>query len=344
MGQARVEKDTVSMYFVRSAVARLDAPATARALAQAGIHADLVANPQARVPAQAFSALWLAVAHELDDEFFGLDSRRAKVGTFALVARASLHTGSLGQAVRTCLRGFDTVFDDIEGSIREERGVCVLEIENRIDDPDARRFAEETLLVMVYGLMCFLAGKRIPLDRIDFALPKPGHADEYKLMFTSAIGFDADRTTVRFDARHLAAPVVPSDSKLSQFLRAAPQSVFLKYRDSESFVARLRRRLRRAPGDSFPTLDEVAKELHVAESTLRRRLDHEGTTYQAVKDDYRRDLAIDHLVRGDETIADIARELGFRDASAFHRAFKKWTGTSPGAYRGMIGERPKPAD
>jgi AraC-like DNA-binding protein len=67
--------------------------------------------------------------------------------------------------------------------------------------------------------------------------------------------------------------------------------------------------------------------------TLRRRLEREGTSYQRIKDNARRDLAIGLLRRGGMTVSEVAERAGFSDASAFHRSFKKWTGHSPGSYR-----------
>ena len=65
----------------------------------------------------------------------------------------------------------------------------------------------------------------------------------------------------------------------------------------------------------------------------RRRLEAEGTSYQQLKDRLRSDLAIDRLVSSQASIDELALELGFHDASAFHRAFRRWTGLPPGAYR-----------
>jgi len=95
-----MEKDTVSMHFVCAAVARLAPASRSRALAHAGIPEALLQAAHARVPAQAFSALWLAVSRELDDEFFGLDRRRMKVGSFALLCHAVL--GHLACSWTTC--------------------------------------------------------------------------------------------------------------------------------------------------------------------------------------------------------------------------------------------------
>ena len=77
----------------------------------------------------------------------------------------------------------------------------------------------------------------------------------------------------------------------------------------------------------------MAEQLHVSPQTLRRHLREEDTSFQEIKDHLRRDLAIYHLGRDELTINALAEQLGFSEPSAFHRAFKKWTGLTPGAYR-----------
>jgi AraC-like DNA-binding protein len=68
-------------------------------------------------------------------------------------------------------------------------------------------------------------------------------------------------------------------------------------------------------------------------ATIRRRLHEEGVSYQSIKDQLRRDLAIGYLSHTDRSVMDIALELGFSERSAFHRAFRKWTGAAPGEFR-----------
>lgn len=328
-------RDTVSIAFVQAAVARLDAAACARALAAAGIPAELLRTAQSRVTADAFAALWLAVAAEMDDEFFGLDTRRMKPGSFALLCRSLLPAADLGQALRRVLRGFDCLLDDVSGALQVHDGEAVLRVRQRGADPDARRFACETFLVLVHGLTCWLAGRRVPLRWARFDFPAPAHADEYALMYSRQLAFDAPDTAVAFDAALLAAPVVPDERGLKAFLAAAPRSVFLKYRNEEGFTARVRRRLKPCveSGAPWPRLEAVAAELHVSANTLRRRLGAEGASWQGLKDALRRDAAI-HLLAGTRlSVEAVAARLGFEDASAFHRAFRKWLGMQPGEYR-----------
>lgn len=336
---SRTVPNTVSMHFVVSAVARLDPQACLRVLDCAGIPSEMLAAPQARVSADAFAALWLAVAREMDDEFFGLDARRMKVGSFAMLARAVLASDTLERALRQILRGMSVLLDDIGGALELEADSAILRLHSRIEPAAARLFADETFLVLVHGLICWLTGQRITLTEVAFAHHRPAHAGEYTLMFSEHLRFDASATSVRFDARLLRAPVIQTNASLREFLRTAPQSVFLKYRNQDSWTARLRRRLRDDGGNGaegvpeWPVLDDLAREFNVAPATLRRRLDAEGTSYQGIKDALRRDAAIEHLGNRALSIAEISRLLGFQEPSAFHRAFKRWNGVQPGEYR-----------
>lgn len=343
---------TVSTAFVRSAVRVLASAARAQVLQQAGIAEAALAVPDGRVPATAFGALWMAVAQVLDDEFFGLDRRRMKVGSFALLCHAVAQQTTVERALRMALRGFALCLDDIGGSLSTGGGEARIELANRIgeghgdvardagDRADARRFAEETLLVMVHGLLCWMAGRRVPLLRLDWAHPQPAHADEYRRMFSADVRFDRPVTAIAFDVGVLQAPVSVSDASLKAFLRDAPQSVFLKQVASGGWAERARRHLRRSlspgavsSGAEGPTLEQLADRLGVSAATLRRRLDGEGTHWQQLKDEVRRDLAIQHLADRTVSVEQVAAWLGFNDGPSFHRAFRKWTGSAPGAYR-----------
>jgi AraC-like DNA-binding protein len=327
---------TVSIAFVRGAVQRLGAPLRQAVLQRAGIAPELLAADAARVPAAAFASLWLAVGEALDDEFFGLDSRRMKVGSFALLCRALMGQGTVERALRQALRGFALFLDDIGATLSADGGEAVLAIDNRITGADARRFADETLLVMLHGLLCWLAGRRVPLARLEWGHPRPPHADEYRRMFSPRVTFDHAATVARFDARVLAAAAAVTPATLQAFLRQAPQSVFLKQVHQGGWAERVRRQLRRElvqPAAEPLTLDGLARQFALSPATLRRRLDDEGAGWQALKDEVRRDLAIHRLADPRLSIEDIAAQMGFNDASSFHRAFRRWTGAAPGAYR-----------
>lgn len=96
-------------------------------------------------------------------------------------------------------------------------------------------------------------------------------------------------------------------------------------------VAQVRSALLRGPG--WPSLEDVAAERHVDPRTLRRRLTAEGTTFRDLSDEVRSGLAQELLARTDTSIVEIARRLGYADPATFTRAFRRWTDTTPAAYR-----------
>jgi AraC-like DNA-binding protein len=152
-------------------------------------------------------------------------------------------------------------------------------------------------------------------------------------LFGPQLTFNAPDTRIEFSTAFLDLPVVQTERSTKEFLRLAPANILLKYKSAQSLSARIRRRLRQILPDDLPDLEAMAREVNTAPATLRRKLKAEGQTYQAIKDDLRRDLAITYLSGTQLSIRDIALALGFLEPSAFHRAFRKWTGTSPGAYR-----------
>jgi AraC-like DNA-binding protein len=322
---------TVAGAFVAGAVMRLSPSARARVLAACGVTPRVLTQPGARVDADAFGALWLAVARELDDEFFGLDSRRMKVGSFALLCRALLSHRTVGGALGEAQRGFALFLDDVRVDLRSEGGLARLELHNRISAPAARRFADEALLVMLHGLLCWLAGRRVTIRAVHLAWPRPPHAAEYRRMFSPTLRFDAALTALEFDAALLHAQQAATATTLREFLRDAPQSVFLKRVGGSHWAQRLRTRLRR--GGDWPTVDAVAAQWGVSVATLRRKLVNEGTGWQQVVDELRRDMAVRMLADGRRSIEQVALSLGYGDARSLHRAFRKWTGAAPGTYR-----------
>ncbi|HLN25659.1 MAG TPA: AraC family transcriptional regulator, partial [Patescibacteria group bacterium] len=117
-------------------------------------------------------------------------------------------------------------------------------------------------------------------------------------------------------------------------------NLLVQYKDSHSIGARLRRHLRPLSPEDWPSFEVMAVELGQSPSTLRRRLEAEGQSYQLIKDHLRRDMAINALSETGKSVMEIAADLGFAEPSAFHRAFKKWTGAKPGEYRRMVRAMP----
>lgn len=328
------ENDSVAVYFVHIMLYALrEQPARAAALLrQAGIEPALLEDSSARVPATAFARLWLILIETLDDEFFGLDSHGMPLGSFALICRGLIQEPSLEKALRQCLGNFALFLRDTRGTLSLRGQRAVISLHSCIDDPQRRVFAEETFLVLVISLLCWLGGRRIAIDRTeltDARMRLEGDA----LLWGPNLHLGAGRTEVEFAADYLKLPVVQDLGALKAFLRTAPQGLVVRWRNQGGVAARVYRHLRGTAYDQWPTLLALADEMGLSPSSFRRQLEREGCSFQQIKDQVRRAMAFECLRDSDLSVAEIAAQTGFQEPSAFHRAFKKWTGESPGSYR-----------
>jgi AraC-like DNA-binding protein len=302
-------------------------------LARVGLSSSLLQVPQARVSVKHYGALWRTIALALDDEFFGQDSRRMKAGSFAMLCHSVLSCKTLGQAIDRSLRFYALLLDDIAGTAERDANEARIILHERAAGAGQRVFAHELLLLLLYGVSCWLVGRRIPVLRTEFSYPEPAHSAEYRLMYSADLSFDRPNTLIAFEAGYLDLPVVQNEQSIKEFLRTAPESILVKYKNGSSLTAKIRRRLRQFLPGEVPDFESLANEFNMTAATMRRRLHEEGESYQSIKDQLRRDLAIGYLSHTSRSVMDIALELGFSERSAFHRAFRKWTGASPGEFR-----------
>jgi len=302
-------------------------------LASVGLSSSLLQVPQARVSAKHYGALWRSIAAALDDEFFGQDSRRMKAGSFAMLCHSVLGCKTLGQALDRSLRFYALILDDIRGSTELSAKQARIVLHERAAGATPRVFAHELLLMLLYGVSCWLVGRRIPILYAEFSYAEPFYSAEYRLMYCTDLRFNRPNTLIAFEAGYLDLPVVQNERTTKEFLRTAPENILLKYKNGSSLTAKVRRRLRQFLPGAVPDFEGLAEELGMPPATMRRRLYEEGESYQSIKDQLRRDLAISYLSHSSRSVLDIALELGFSERSAFHRAFRKWTGASPGEFR-----------
>lgn len=290
----------------------------------------------APITSEQYGALWHAVAQRMDDEFFGEGARPMRAGSFALLCHAILSTASLEHALRRALRFLRVVLDDPYGELVVEDGLARIVLK----DAGALRsaFAYRTFWIIVHGVNCWLVGRRLPIRWVDFRCSAPPVGTDYRLFFGAPVRFDQPATQLVFDAEFLTLPPIRDERALRDFLRHAPANILVRYRHDAGLSATIRQKLHATPPAAWPSFDMLAHRLRIPAPTLRRRLQLEGQNYRAIKDEMRRARAMEALLNGDLGIADLASDLGFSEPSAFHRAFRKWTGQSPASFRRSAGK------
>jgi AraC-like DNA-binding protein len=293
--------------------------------------AGLPSTVDASVTTQQYGRLWLAIADAADDEFFGLSARPMRRGSFALLSQLVLHADTLRKALRRALQFLRVVLDEPRGELIVTEGQAKIVLAG--DGTPYPPFAYRTFWLILLGLACWLIGRRIPLQRIDFACPSPAHRTDYHQFFGVPVHFDQPNSCLAFDAAYLDLPTIRSEQALKTFLRSAPGNLLVRYRHDTRWVTKMRSHLKAVPPSEWPDFDTLARQLRMTPATLRRRLRSEGQSFASIKEEIRSTLAQSLLRESDLSVADIACEVGFTEPSAFHRAFRKWTGASPAAFR-----------
>ncbi|MGM0564510.1 MAG: AraC family transcriptional regulator [Pseudomonadota bacterium] len=326
---------TIQNHFVASAIrgAQRQGYSLSEILAGTGIAPELLNRPMARVDPGHFVRLIQRLWQLLGDEYMGLAEGKSRPGTFATMCQLVIHAPNLEVMLKRGCR-FYSLFEGAPQLHLETRGdSAFLILDSALQHSDEDHFLEESLFVIWHRTACWMVDQLIPLISARFAYPPPPHAEAYRDIFNTELQFDCEHSCLEFPAKLLSLPVVQSERTLVEFLRHSPADLLARPARDESFGGRIRALIGYDLECELPAFEEIAEELGVSPQTLRRRLKEEGTSYQALKDSIRRDIAIHCLGSPQLSINDIALKVGFAEPSAFHRAFKKWTGVTPADYR-----------
>tara|TARA_R110002110_G_scaffold415847_1_gene657757 strand:- start:15266 stop:16318 length:1053 start_codon:yes stop_codon:yes gene_type:complete len=282
------------------------------------------------------NALFVALG---DESGAVMSDARTPPGTTRLIALSMLSTPNLGSALQ---RGIEfNACCRVQYGTPLRNALCVDSARKEatlsyrcMSDAPARQHHVLCNLAIWLRFCGWLVDHHIDIVSASCAGPKPPVLDGMRHFFPCPVTYDADVNAVTFSARHLEANPVRSEDDLNAFLKNAPFNLVVQQRVSMTSITH---RIRDILGDDFrremPSFEALTGLLNMSARTLRRRLEKEGTSYQRIKDNARRDLAISCLSGSEMTVSDVAELLGFSDPSAFHRSFKKWTGQSPGAFR-----------
>lgn len=303
---------------------------------------------QPEVTAMQYTRLYQQVLRLLQDETFGLSfGQGVTPGAFRMMCYCILSCENLGKAIKRACEFYQTFF--------EAEAQIVIDFTDELAMVGYNGMHPESPLKQVdatdtYGLsvwhrfFCWLTGRTIVLNEIRFRglAPPLEKIDKYQKLFNCPVLFEQGRDEMVFDSYYLASPLVHTEQSLKEFLRTAPYPLMVINADAadSSLVSRVRALIGHDFSQGFPGFEKITRALNMSAPTLRRRLKKEGTTFQQLKDECRRDASMAYLNNPDLSINTVAALMGFTDPSAFHRSFKKWTAMTPGEYRQRELEQP----
>ncbi len=302
--------------------------------------ADLTADPNqphGRVTLDQIVRLYQLAAVETGDEMMGLWGRPIRPRALQHLLTSVREATSLASALYRFSTFWNLLLDDYQFALVETDTTLSLQLAPQ-GDYSVQRFGHLLILKLAHGLMSWLARQEVPIRAVDFAFDRPAFADDYAVIFPAPVRFGSPATCLSFDLAVLGPVEVRSSTDLGLFLENAPRDWIFTRSQEHTQSLRVRNYLSQT-GWADANLTGAARAMHMTPRTLIRKLEADGTSFQSIKDALRRDIAIRDLQSGQHSIEAIALEVGFSSAANFHKAFHRWTGKAPSAYR-----RRRPSD
>jgi len=288
-----------------------------------------LSEPTTRVPLRVCEAI-LGRAIELTREpalavHVGTQMR---VSTHGFLGFAAMTASTAREALDLAVRFASTRTSAIGLALYVEGDTASLVIEERTPlSPLIREFVVIALTVGIWQIGQALTGA--PLDGIaECAFSAPDYVG--KLPTAGRLRFDCPAHRLVFPAKELDLPLRSADAVATRLAREQCERELAEVVDA-SLPGRIRALL--SESDGSRSLDDVAKQLRLSSRTIKRKLAERGTTFSELRDDLRRQRALLLLDNRELSISDVAARLGYSELPNFTRAFRKWTGKTPLAYR-----------
>lgn len=202
------------------------------------------------------------------------------------------------------------------------------------DDISLEPLRSELLIALTVGILTMgkaITGRELNAN-IEFDFPEPVGFDQYRHLINSSLKFNQPHLMAYFDTNYLSLPLVNADPIASQVAINQCEAELSALGERKRIAMKVRDILTQS-NHRYPSIETVADILHMSDRTLKRQLAAEGTSFSNVVDEVRHRHATSLLSRSDYSLEQISDELGYSDVGNFTRAFKRWTGRTPGNWR-----------
>jgi AraC-like DNA-binding protein len=287
-------------------------------------------------------ALVAAAAHAGAGPELGLQVGQAlRVSTHGTLGYAVASSPSLRQALRAVERYGTLRNASLSYRVRGTPTGADLELVERIDLGPTRSFYLSTMCLVLLQMVEAVVGPAVQQLRLDLPLPEADWRPRLARHFSGAVRYGTPRLVFHLDAALLDAPGLTADAQAHvQALQACEQQAAALRTVLDTSCAEQVRALLRgsaARETHYPTLDEAAQHFDITARTLIRRLQREGTRYQALLDESRKQRAWWYLLHTPHPVEEIAARLGYQDTRNFSRSFRRWHGSTPSTVRRLHG-------
>lgn len=195
------------------------------------------------------------------------------------------------------------------------------------------RLSNEATIASIASISREVTTKTFKPISVYFKHPTPESTADHEAYFGCPVFFESERDALLVSTETLQTPNKLGDASISKFFDTHLEAELSKLENDSSLDQRVRIQISQALSEGVPTISDIAKHFGMSGRTLQRRLADLGYSYQTLVDESRRQLAKRLLQQTDYALAEVAFMTGFSEQSAFTRAFKRWAGQTPRAFR-----------
>ncbi|MBV1774579.1 AraC family transcriptional regulator [Burkholderiaceae bacterium DAT-1] len=239
---------------------------------------------------------------------------------------------TLGEAMLKGISHQDDAGTLVNHIVHEMGAEMHIEVVPRHMDQLIETFLIDEALASVVSVGRYLAGAAFSPLRVDFALPRPGQETAFSQILGCPVRFDTGSNRIILATHWLETRLPGYDRVTSGAVQSQLSTLLAKPAGRYDLVETVANRVRTEQG-ALPKQVDIASMVNVSPRTLRRRLGEQDTSYRSLRDSARYAKACELLLNSDATIAEVAERVGYSDARAFRRAFKRWSGVLPTDFR-----------
>ena len=262
-----------------------------------------------------------------------------KLKDHGYIGYAAGNAATMGQAIEMLAKYFRTRTTLFSLSIFDDEESTVIQLDTHAELGDGLSFWVQAIFGTLLGVCTEIFGQDLLLRlmneaEVKLSFEKPRIINKGLEEVLNGLGFGHTLNQLRLPKSLMSAPLLGADKIVSEMAQRHCDDLLMNVEPmQQGIIVRVRKCLESGKSGDYPDLESVAQSLNMSSRSLKRKLKAVDSSFQVILDSVRKAQAIEYLCHSSRSIDDISRLLGFSDTSNFGRAFKKWTGLSPRAYR-----------
>ncbi len=297
-----------------------------------GIDASQLNDSDYRVSARQYDALFGRIADQTGFEHFGLRcGQLVRPGHYGVVGYVVMNCHTFGEVLRQAER-YQRLVGDVGHSVARQNGdnVELRWIPNI--QPVHPQLVEQHVTAIVSYSWWVTQARHPPLS-IHFSHAAPASTEEHERFFGCPVLFSQPFDGVTFPLSYVDIAIPQPDATMRDLMADHAERLLSQLSEHNAFLDEIKAHLALRMAESAPTLESVSRHLGLHPRNLQRKLQSEGLSFKQLLDETRKEAAIHYIHDASVALPEIAFMLGFAEQAVFQRAFKRWTGQTPGRFR-----------